>query len=651
MKHFVVFLMVHAMAFRCLAGTRSIENPSFMSLNADGVTITRVEFEKNQTTLYFHIEYPEGHTFQFRPSTYLVDEAGIRHKIKGCADFNLGEWTKIGKEGFKDVSISFDALPEGTRVFDCIEGPDLTMTYQFYGIRENGQDWDVFPKREVADVPFRESFFRIDTVYVTGRITRSRYDRLKPAVHELHSNSQQALLRQYRENHGMLDCFHVAKDGTFSFKTIVAKPCMDIFNINDTRIPVLLIPGDHLQVEISHLGEYRQQVTFKSELGDWSRMLANTPFMYDRELANPQGTLIWSDADTLSAATWSPLHAKQERCLEICRYLAAKHHFTPTERKLMQMEVQTANASISIFRMQAPIFNRINKEREEGTFDGACHTLQELEENGIHMDFSFIEGCQWDDPTISATTHYESIPRHLLSLATHIQFHPDTKKSAAPYDSLNLCAAAEQLGVGDLLMLAYMLNRKTLDAKGLLQYPHTRTLLEASMVNESNPWRENYPFSQTKVADIIKKLVAAHAGKKVVLMPVNWYKKEKLGEMDSLYRAKRVEMEKEAVLLPIATSKVLSKKKLKEMQKEYTILGNTAYLKHEDFLQLSNAFQLQLPFSPERVILPDGTYDISANSFFNKFKKSSERIINKRFKESFGKDGSAMIPSTAGAGL
>ena len=614
MKHFVFFLMVHAMAFRCLAGARSIENPSFISLNADGV-------EKNQTTLYFHIEYPEGHTFQFRPSTYLVDEAGIRHKIKGCADFNLGEWTKMGKEGFKDVSISFDALPEGTRVFDCIEGPDLTMTYQFYGIREKGQDWNVFSPKEVADNPFEEEFFRIDTVYVTGRISKSRYDRLKPAVHEVLSNSQQHLLQQYRENHGMLDLFYVNHDGTFSFKTIVAKPCMDDLNLNGIRVPILLIPGDSLHVDISHLGEYTQKVVLKSKRGDYSRILANTPFIYDRELADPRGTLIFSETDTLSAESWQPLHDKQERCLEICRYLAAKHHFSFTERKLMQMEVQTANASISIFRMQAPIFNRIGKKREEGTFDGIRHTLQELEESGIHMDFSFIEGCHWDDPTISATTHYESIPRNLLSLATHIQFHSDAKKSGAPYDSLNLCAAAEQLEVGDMLMLSYMMEKKNRNAKEYAQLPHARTLLEASIVNEFNPWRENYPFSQTKVADIIKKLVATHADKKVVLMPVDWYKKEKLSEKDSLYRSHRMEMEKEAVLLPITTSKMLSKKKLNEMQQKYTILENTVYLKHEDFLQLSNAFQLQLPFSPERVILPDGTYDISANSFFNKFKK------------------------------
>lgn len=616
-----VFLLSLMSAICTFANIRVIENPSFVSLNADGVTITRVEFEKKQTTLHFHVEQNEGSSFQFRPSTYLVDEEGKRYHAKSSDGFKLGEWTKIGQEGFKDVSISFDALPEGTRVFDCLEGPDLTLTYQFYGIREQSQDWDVFLGESMAGNPLKDSFFRIDTVYVTGRITQSKYDRQEPAAHEIYCVSEKNLLRQYRENYGLHDFFYVAKDGTFSFKTIVAKPCMDDLNINGVRIPVLLIPGDHLHVKISHLGEYDQQVDFKSELGDYSRMLVNTPFLYDRELFDPRVTPSFSETDTLPAESWQSLHEKKIKCLNICRYLVAKHHLTLAEQKLMEMEVQATYADISLMRMDYAVSNRMHREHVEGRSIGVRYPLQKLRDSGIHLDFSFLKDCHWDDPTVSATIGYEAIPMHLYDLACPILFHPDAKPYDTSCDSLNLCAAAEQLGVGDLLMLAYMLNRKTWDAKGLLQYPHTRTLLEASMVNESNPWRENYPFSQTKVENIIKKLVAAHAGKKVVLMPVNWYKKEKLGEVDSLYRAKRVEMEKEAVLLPIATSKVLSKKKLKEMQQEYAILGNTAYLKHEDFLQLSNAFQLQLPFSPERVILPDGTYDISANSFFNKFKK------------------------------
>lgn len=620
-KVFLATSLLLMVAICASASTHTIENPIYMSLNADAVNIKRVEFGKKHTTLYFHIKQKEGYSFQFRSSTYIVDEVGNRYKARSSYGFQLGEWTRIGKEGFMDVSILFDALPDGTRVFDCIEGPDLTMSFQFYGIREKGQNWDVFTRKEMADTPFKESFFHIDTAYVTGRIIQSKYDRLKPAVHEILSNSQQNLLRQYRENHGALDYFHIAKDGNFSFQTIVAKPCMDNLNINGTRIPVLLVPGDHLHVEISHLNEYNQRVTFKSELEDCSRMLTNTPFIYDSELADPRGTLIFSSADTLSAESWKLLHEKQERCLEICHYLSAKYQFTPTEQKLMQMSVRTTNASISILRMQAPIFNKRRKEWDEETFGGFRRTIQELQKDGIYLDFSFLKECPWDDPVVSATTSYESIPRHLRNLVKHIQFSPDARQFDSPYDSLNLCAATENLGVGDMLMLSYMMEGKKRNAEEYARLPHLRTLLEAAVVCEANVREENYPVNQTVAADVVKKLVAPHLDRKVVLMPINWYKKEALGEIDSLYRANRMEMEREAVLLPVTTSKLFSKKKLKELQREYPLLENTISLKYEDFLLLNSAFQFQPAIKAERVILPNGTYDTSAQSFYNKYKQ------------------------------
>ena len=605
-----------------------IECPDYISLYADGVEIKRVEFGKKQTTLYFNFCHYTGKTFQFRPSTYLVDEKGQHYPARSCQGFKLGEWTNAGKEGVMEVSISFDALPEGTRVFDCIEGPDLTMSFQFYGIREKGRDWNVFSPKEVADNPFEEDFFRIDTVYVTGRITKSRYDRLKPAVHEILSNSQQHLLQQYRENHGILDLLYVNHDGTFSFKTIVAKPCMDDLNLNGIRVPILLIPGDSLHVDISHLGEYNQKVVLKSKRGDYSRVLANTPFMYDRELADPRGTLIFSEEDTLSAESWQPLHDKQKQSLEICRYIAAKYHFTQTELKLMCMDVLTTNASISILRMQAPILNKYRKEREFGKMPER-HTLQGLLESGIHLNFSFLMECPWNDPTISVTTNYESIPKHLHELVQHIQFLPDTKQYGSLYDSLNLCAAAKQFGVGDMLMLSYMMKRKIKaphefeEAKASTKYaaqPHTKSLMESAIIDDINLRRENYLVNQTVAAKVIQKLVSRHMGKKIVLMPINWYKKEDLNEKDSLYRVHRMDMDKEAVLLPIATSRFLNKKKLKELQRVYPILTNTTYLKKEDFLHLSCALQFQLSHSPERLLLPDGTYNVSARSFFDKFR-------------------------------
>lgn len=624
---------------------RTIENPDFTSLFTYGLEIRRVEFGKKQTTLYFDFSRCTSTTFSVRPSTYLVDEEGRRYPIKSCEGFKLGEENKVGKEGVMEMSISFEPLPEQTRVFDCIEGPDLQRTYQFYGIREKGQDWDVFPKKEVADNPFKDSYFRVDTVFVTGRITKSKYNRWGRININYNSYAEQSLLKQYRENHASWDDFYVEKDGTFSFKSIVAKPTMDWFNINGNCFYALLIPGDHLHVEISHLDEWNQQVTFKSELGDYSRMLVNNPFVYEPELARPDLHLAWSETGKLAADTWEPLHEEQNQRLEVCRYLAAKYHFTPTEKKLLQMNVQTNNALISVMRMTSPVHIKYRKVMDvyQKTGDNKQmpkrFTLNELENDSIHFDFSFLKECVWDDPTISASPWYEVLVSQLRSFCNYIQFHPDGADYWSSADS-NTYAFAKEFGIGEPIIAQRIADRFNQQSSfpnnpdrvktgeklvEQLKLPHAKILADVRLHDEYKYGVMNYPVSQTVAAKAIKKLVAPYKDKKVILMPVSYYHPNALREVDSLYWANREEMDKEAVFLPIATTKITSKKALKEMQQEYPILKKTVYVSEENLHRIYNAFRLAEmranTRNAEHVILPDGTYDTSSQPFFDKYRK------------------------------
>ena len=629
---------------------RIIENPDFTSLFTYGLEIRKVEFGKKQTTLYFDFSHCTSTTFRFLPSTYLVDEEGRRYPIKSCEGFKLGEVHKVGKEGVMEMSISFEPLPEKTRVFDCIEGPDLQQTYQFYGIREKGQDWDVFPKKEVADNPFKDSYFRVDTVFVTGRITKSKYNRWGRININYNSYAEQSLLKLYRENHASWDDFYVEKDGTFSFKSIVVKPTMDWFNINGNCFYALLIPGDHLHVEISHLNEWNQQVTFKSELGDYSRMLVNNPFVYEPEIARPDLHLAWSETGKLAADTWEPLHKEQNQRLEVCRYLAAKYHFTPTEQKLLQMNVQTNNALISVMRMTSPVHIKYRKMMD-AYYKSADHhndinkilkrfTTNEIENDSIHLDFSFLKECAWDDPTISATPMYEVLVSKLRFFCDYIQFHPDgADRSSMTSDSINTYAFAKEFGIGEPIIAQRIADKfnsqnvpnnhdKVKTGEKLveqLKWPHAKILADVGLHAEYKYGVMNYPVSQTVAAKAIKKLVAPYKDKNVILMPVSYYHPNALREVDSLYWANREEMDKEAVFLPIATTKITSKKALKEMQQEYPILKKTVYVSEEDLHRIYNAFRLAEmranTRNAEHVILPDGTYDTSSQAFFDKYRK------------------------------
>ena len=623
---------------------RTIEHPDFSALFTFGIEISKVEFGKEQTTLYFDFSHYTSTTFGFRSTTYLMDEEGKRYPIKSCKGFQLDKGYNVKKDGVKEISISFEPLPEGTRVFDCIEGPDLQWSFQFYGIREKGQDWNVFPKKEVADNPFKESFFGMDTVYVTGRITQSKYDRESNVCHhESYSYAENALRKQLRLGAGVFDRFYVAKDGTFSFKTMVVKPTMDELFIPGGRIPVLLIPGDHLQVDISHWGEYNQQVTIRSEKGDYSRMLTNYPFLYEKEIADPRGTLSWSETGKLPADTWQPLHDEQAKRMEVCRYLAAKHHFTPTELKLMQMNVQISDAFISYIRMQTPFYLKERKEYDlyvKAKYDKtklpqARFSVEDVEADSIYLDLSFIKDCPWDDPTFSATKYYETLLSKLLGLT--IMFAPGTEKPSSENDSINIFAAAEQLGIGEVLIGYYLtadkygkmknnpeLRQKIASIVDDFKLPHAIALSKTALMYDLHDHEiRSYPADQSIAADVIKKLYAPYKGKKVLLLPLSCYRPDGLQKIDSLYQARRAEIDKEAVFLPVATPKFTSKQELKELQQKYPTLKNTVYLGEEELLRLYIAFQRGNgpQTDPEMLILQDGTFGIPGRYFLDNYRK------------------------------
>ena len=625
---------------------RTIEHPDFSALFTFGIEISKVEFGKEQTTLYFDFSHYTSTSFGFRSTTYLVDEEGKRYPIKSCKGFQLDKGYNVKEDGVKEISISFEPLPEGTRVFDCIEGPDLQWSFQFYGIREKGQDWNVFPKKEVADNPFPESFFCVDTVYVTGRITQSKYDRESNACyHESYSYAEKALRKQLRLGGGAFDRFYVAKDGTFSFKTMVVKPTMDELFIPGGRIPVLLIPGDHLQVDISHWGEYNQQVTIRSEKGDYSRLLTNYPFLYEKEIADPRGTLSWSETGKLAADTWQPLHDELETRMEVCRYLAAKHHFTPTEQKLIQMNVQIDHAFIAYMRMLSPLMIKYRKVVDLYNKDTSNNkkypkrrfSMQELEADSISLDLSFITECHWDDPTISATKDYEALLSKLPGLFTFILFQPGTEAQTHENDSINTFAAAERLGIGETLIGEYLttnmydrlqrnpeLRQKVRGIVENFKSPHTRILSKAALDYDLHDYEaRSYPANQSIAADVIKKLYAPYKGKKVLLLPLSCYRPDGLQKIDSLYQARRAEIDKEAVFLPVATPKFTSKQELKELQQKYPTLKNTVYLGEEELLRLYIAFQRGNgpQTDPEMLILQDGTFGIPGYLFLDNYRK------------------------------
>ena len=109
----------------------------------------------------------------------------------------------------------------------------------------------------------------------------------------------------------------------------------------------------------------------------------------------------------------------------------------------------------------------------------------------------------------------------------------------------------------------------------------------------------------------------------MLLLPLSCYRPDGLQKIDSLYQARRAEIDKEAVFLPVATPKFTSKQELKELQQKYPTLKNTVYLGEEELLRLYIAFQRGNgpQTDPEMLILQDGTFGIPGRYFLDNYRK------------------------------
>ncbi|MDO5483232.1 MAG: hypothetical protein Q4F47_09395 [Bacteroidaceae bacterium] len=653
MKKLVTLLMLQTIALSIVANSRTIEQPNFMSLSADGITIERIEFAKRSTILTFCAIGKEGCSVGFSPSVCLVDEEGHRYPARSSKGLKLGKLERIGKDGSLKFSISFEPLPEGTRVFDCLESPDANLHKRFYAIRPQGQEWDVFAKKTVQDVPFPNSAFRVDTVLVTGRIVSGEYNRLRQRpVHLISSNSQNALLRNFRDNRGVFDFLYVKKNGEFSFKTVVRQPTIDILNLYGILVPVLLIPGDHVKIEISDLGEFGQQVNYNSNYGDYGKLLTNIPFLFEREL-NESSYL--KNGMKLPAQTWFSLHTAQKNKMEICDYISAKYGFTETETAYMQAVAQTSGALVSVMRMLTACSENYYGLREmtsnaaENSKIQKQRTVTEWEKSGVSLDFSFLKDVQMDNPATSVSPFYESLIMNTAKLVAYIQFGNVSNIS----DEMNISDMVGQLGYSKDVALA--ITAFCLDQKGLsISYPsyyngdieslyaaarenrrkelqplarqigcpHLKMSVESLVLQNAQPNVDYYSVDDKEILSVVQSFVKSNESKEIVIFPVHEYSSMELKKMEISYRLNCSELRQEYKLVPITTKRYLSKSELRDLQLSCPMLNNTVYLADETYLRFRDVLQFQIHQSNERIFSPDGqTYQNAEKSFFSDIDK------------------------------
>lgn len=330
-----------------------------------GFSIESVEDSPKATIINFRYQGNSKNNVGIRKECYIVDAEGIHHPAINAKGIKLGNTIKLNKQGVAHFSIYFSPLPASTEAFDFIEGTGGWNMVQMMMIHKAGTR-PALPALNLTHVNgITENDFREDTVWVSGSLKNTKLNRDNTSYYssipfpaDIYSKWT---IDNICGNH-----IHMNADNTFELKWIVDRPTIQYLHFNYALIPVLLIPGDHVTVDISHPGESNQQVTYGGRCAAYSRLLSNMPaimYNYGARLTN------WDDP-------YFPMKkiSKIASDYEVFRnYFTAKYQLSPEEARLLQAETDLYPATLCIRHWNKIISdsqgNRSKKVDKETTFD------------------------------------------------------------------------------------------------------------------------------------------------------------------------------------------------------------------------------------------------------------------------------------------
>lgn len=151
----IVYLLIALLALISCGKKEMVwEEPSVGMTTAPQVTIQKVVFSNDTTTVFMNMQYPSMARFTFAKET-VIEADGKQYAILGCDKFELGQGVSTDPETWKmDFKLFFEPLPQKTKIFDLMEGT-INRAYNFFNIRQQGTELEVgkVPEEYMADYP------------------------------------------------------------------------------------------------------------------------------------------------------------------------------------------------------------------------------------------------------------------------------------------------------------------------------------------------------------------------------------------------------------------------------------------------------------------------------------------------------------------
>ena len=302
--------------------------------NAEMLDIEKVVFSDTATVLHFTAQGKVNSSFQFAASTYLSDEAGTRHPLKGASGLEVGKPCYIPRSGVAEFRLFFTPMPKDTKIFDLVEGKDEGM-FRILGIHDAKSGVKIpVAKEEIDPEEVSEHLFRKGTAVVCGKIERYVRDWNASVVFFNFATFEQAFVQPFAMSR---TCAAVEADGSFRAELTLDHPVWATVGPEGAypEIPIYVRPGDTLGITIKGARENGLEVEYacSNPKGCYANLLRhqNVPVVYyGWERLTHFGTVLDNDA----------FLEKVGECVEenmrLCDYVAWKHKLSPWETHLLK---------------------------------------------------------------------------------------------------------------------------------------------------------------------------------------------------------------------------------------------------------------------------------------------------------------------------
>lgn len=331
------------------------------------------------------VQYPGDEFWMPDVPLYLCDEHLRRFPLKYMQGISIGK-NLYPLSGVLDFSLTFEALPKESKVFDLLSAYNEATPFTFWGIHADGHRLGTF-KRIPEGLCFRKEYVLDSSdVKVRGRIE----DYVQGTRKDTFSFSITVVAHYDDRTRERRSEASVSAEGEFELDIPIENTTWAYIEGRGVIIPIFLTPGDTIDVSIKNLRAYNMEVGYTSSKGYdvMSRLMSADPRFFDYDLFYSGKSKV-----RLSEINKEVSSRKKKRD-EFCSYLAWKYQLTDFESHLLQLYMRS---TVDVLYM-----SYVNKGvRETFMHERGSYSPKWLAELSGHPEivqsYSFLQGINVKD--------------------------------------------------------------------------------------------------------------------------------------------------------------------------------------------------------------------------------------------------------------